>query len=50
MKNIYILTDKKVSGAINLPLLEIEYIDCKIDFDNYDGIIITSKNAIYSLE
>jgi uroporphyrinogen-III synthase len=48
--NIYILTDKKVDGAINLPLLKIDFLEADVDFTQYDALIFTSKNAIYSLE
>jgi len=47
---IYILTDKKVNGAINLPVFKINYIKQKIDFKYYDALIFTSKHALYSLE
>lgn len=48
--NIYILSDKKVEGAINLPLLEIEFIKKDIDYTLYDALVFTSKNAIYSID
>jgi len=47
--NIYILSDKKVKWAKNLPVLEIEPIKQEVDFSHYDALIFTSKNAIYSL-
>ncbi|RLA77740.1 MAG: uroporphyrinogen-III synthase [Epsilonproteobacteria bacterium] len=48
--SIYILSDKKVDGAINLPVFEINFIKQNIDFNTYDALIFTSKNALYSLE
>ncbi len=48
--NIYVLSDKKVKWAKNLPVIEIEYIKKDIDFSKYDALILTSKNAIYSLD
>ncbi len=48
--NIYILSDKKVEGAINLPVFKINFIKQNIDFSSYDALIFTSKNALYSLE
>ena len=48
--SIYILSDKKVDGAINLPVFKINYIKQDINFDSYDALIFTSKNALYSLE
>ena len=51
MKNeIYILSDKKINGAKNLQVFEIEFIKKDINFSNYDAIIFTSKNALYSIE
>ena len=47
--NIYILSDKKVKWAKNLPVFEIQPIKQDIDLSNYDAIIFTSKNAIYSI-
>jgi len=47
---IYILSDKKVEGAINLPVFKINFIKQNIDFNSYDALIFTSKNALYSLE
>ncbi len=48
--NIYILSDKKVKWAKNLPVFEIQPIKQDVDFSNYDALIFTSKNAIYSLD
>lgn len=48
--NIYILSDKKVKWAKNLPVIKIETIKTNIDFSSYDALIFTSKNAIYSLD
>ncbi len=50
MKNIYILSDKKIDGAINLSVFEIKNIKSNIDFTIYDALIFTSKNALYSIE
>ena len=48
--NIYILSDKKVKWAKNLPVFEIQPIKQYIDVSNYDAIIFTSKNAIYAID
>lgn len=47
--NIYVLNDKKVKWAKNLPVIKIETIKAAIDFSEYDALIFTSKNAVYSL-
>lgn len=48
-KPIYILSDKKVEGAMNLPVIEIQYIDQSIDMQSYDALIFTSKNAVKAI-
>ena len=47
--NIYILSDKKIKGTQNLPMFEISYIPQDIDYSSYDALIVTSKNALYSI-
>lgn len=48
--NIYILSDKKVKWAKNLPVFGIKPIQQDVDFSNYDALLFTSKNAIYALD
>ena len=48
--NIYLLNDKQVKGAINLPVIKIKYIDQDINFKEYDALIITSKYALTSID
>ena len=48
--NIYILSDKKVKWAKNLPVFEIKTIKQEINLSDYDALIFTSKNAIYALD
>ena len=50
VKQIYILSDTSIDNAISLPMISIKYLDCNIDLTQYDGMIITSKNGILSLE
>ncbi|MDD2790691.1 MAG: uroporphyrinogen-III synthase [Sulfurimonas sp.] len=49
-KNIYILSDKKVKFAKNLPMLEIKLIYKEIDYTLYDALIFTSKNALWAVD
>ncbi len=49
-KSIYILSDKKVEGAINLPVIEIKYINQSIDLLSCDALIFTSKNAVKAID
>lgn len=48
--NIFILSDKKVKWAQNLPVIEIQPIKQNVDFSDYDALVFTSKNAIYSID
>jgi len=48
--DIYVLNDKEVDCAKNLPVIDINPISSEIDFDLYDGLIFTSKNALFSIE
>ena len=48
---IYLLSNyKAVNKKVeHLPIFKIEFLYKNIDFSKYDGIIFTSKNAIYSI-
>lgn len=48
-KNIYILSDKSVKYAKNLPLINTKPILDEVDLSNYDAIIFTSKNGVIHL-
>ncbi|WP_419769762.1 MAG: uroporphyrinogen-III synthase [Candidatus Marinarcus sp.] len=50
MNSIYILNDMKIDGIKNIPLLGIRYIKNEMDLLQYDALIFTSKNAVYSLD
>jgi len=45
-KNIYLLTDKKIKYAKNVPMIKTLEKEANIDFHQYDCLIFTSKNAI----
>jgi uroporphyrinogen-III synthase len=49
-QNIYVLNDKKVKWAKNLPVFKIETIKQEIDFSKYDALIFTSKNGVKSID
>jgi len=49
MSSIYILNQKTYIDANSLPVIGISYIDAKIDLDNYDALIFTSKNGVNAL-
>lgn len=45
-KNIYVLSDKQVRYAKNLPMIQTIGIHSKIDITQYDALIFTSKNGV----
>jgi len=49
-KDIYILTDKKIKFAKNIPVLDIKYIKQDINLEGYDALIFTSKNGIKAID
>jgi uroporphyrinogen-III synthase len=48
-KNIYILSDKHVEYAKNIPLINTVTIKSEIDLDSYSAIVFTSKNGVKHL-
>ena len=51
MKNkIYLLNNQNIKNTINLPVFRVDFIPIKINFQQYDSIIFTSKNAVYSID
>lgn len=49
MPKIYILSELKFEGLINIPVLKINYLEKEDKLNDYDALIFTSKNAVYSL-
>lgn len=50
MNDIYILNDMKIEGVKNIPLLGIRFLPTDINILDYDALLFTSKNAVYSLD
>ena len=50
MPKIYLLSNQKYQNVENLEVFHIEYIKSNIDLSNYNALIFTSKNAVYSLD
>ncbi len=48
--SIYILSEKKFTGAKNLPVIKINFLDKQINLSRYDALVFTSKNAVEALE
>jgi len=49
-KKIYILSDKNIKDAQNLPMFEIKYLEQDINLEIYDALVFTSKNAIKAID
>ncbi len=47
---IYLLSDKASDDAENIPVIAVRPIPSEIDFDLYDGVICTSKNALTAVD
>ena len=50
MAKIYLLSNQKYSDVENIEVFQIEYLKSEIDLLQYDALIFTSKNAVYSLD
>lgn len=50
MNDIYLLNDMQIKGIKNIPLLGIRFLPQEIDILQYDALVFTSKNAVYSLD
>jgi len=48
--SIYILSEKKFDGALNLPVIKIEFLDFEIDLSKYNAIVFTSKNGVEAID
>lgn len=49
-REIYLLSDKKVEGVHNLPMIEIKFLTTDIDITLYDAFIFTSKNGVKAID
>ena len=45
-KNIYVLSDKQVNYAKNIPVIQTKVIEQDLDLSTYDALIFTSKNGV----
>lgn len=50
MRPVYLISKTPYEGVIHIPLLTISFLNPVIDFTQYEGIILTSKQAILALE
>ncbi len=47
---VYVLNSKNYEGAVNLPVITTKILENRVDLEDYDGIVFTSKNAVYAIE
>jgi len=50
MAKIYLLNNQKYPNIENLEVFGINYINSDINLKNYEALVFTSKNAIYSID
>lgn len=50
MRPIYLISKTPHPGVIHIPILTISFLQPDIDFTKYNGIILTSKQAVLALE
>ncbi|MDD5051894.1 MAG: uroporphyrinogen-III synthase [Sulfuricurvum sp.] len=50
MRPIYLISKTPFEGVIHVPILSIEFLIPKINFTEYEGIVITSKQGILALK
>lgn len=50
MGKIYLLNNQKFDNVENLEVFGINYINSDINLKNYEALVFTSKNAIYSID
>ena len=49
MAKIYLLNNQKYSNVENLEVFQIKHIKSEVNVLNYDALVFTSKNAVYSI-
>lgn len=47
---VYVLSNTKVDGAQNIPLIKTVLLDVEYDFSDIDAFVFTSKNAVCALD
>jgi uroporphyrinogen-III synthase len=50
LRDIFVLSDKNIKGVNNLPTFKINFLPTNIDITQYDALVFTSKNGIFSLD
>ena len=47
---IYVLSEKKFEGALNLPVIKIRFLEFEVDLSKFDALIFTSKNGVEAID
>ena len=47
---IYILSEKEFKGALNIPVISIQFFNFRIDMSQFDALIFTSKNGVEAID
>lgn len=50
MRPIYLISKTPYEGVIHIPILTISFLNPVIDFTQYEGVVITSKQALLALQ
>ena len=50
MKNIYLFSKTSHPDVTHIPILNTTFLQPDIDFENYDAIVLTSKQAVTALD
>jgi len=50
LRPIYLISKTPYEGVVHIPILTISFLNPVIDFTQYEGVILTSKQAILALE
>lgn len=50
MRPVYLISKTPHEGVIHIPILTISFLHPPIDFSEYEGVVLTSKQAVLSLQ
>lgn len=50
LRPLYLISKTSYEGVIHIPILTISFLTPDIDFTEYEGVIITSKQAVSALQ
>jgi uroporphyrinogen-III synthase len=50
LRPIYLISKTPYEGVIHIPILHIHFLTPSIDFSDYEGIIVTSKQGVEALQ